>query len=102
MMNSTVMGTWFGGFTYSVSYDELVTCKDSDCVWYRLLKHDAFDDMLEWFQSRADDRLQVTVGLLDSLEEAKRFIVVLDSVLAIGVSLRSGVYHNLHSSRLSV
>ncbi|KAI0657871.1 heterokaryon incompatibility protein-domain-containing protein [Cubamyces menziesii] len=91
MMNSTVMGTWFGGFTYSVSYDELVTCKDSNCVWYRLLKHDAFDDMLEWFQSRADDRLQVTVGLLDSLEEAKRFIVVLDSVLAIGVSLRSDI-----------
>ncbi|KAI0334681.1 HET-domain-containing protein [Cubamyces sp. BRFM 1775] len=53
---------WLGGYEYSVSYDELLACKQANCMWYRCLERRAFGDMLGRLAGRKNARIHVVVG----------------------------------------
>ncbi|KAI0326975.1 HET-domain-containing protein [Cubamyces sp. BRFM 1775] len=56
-----VFGVWKGGYQYFISHDELLACKSSNCMWYRVLQRDAFGAMLACFEDGADDRMRLLV-----------------------------------------
>ncbi|KAH9889091.1 heterokaryon incompatibility protein-domain-containing protein [Cubamyces lactineus] len=61
--------SWMGGYKYTISHDELLACQRSNCMWYQCLKEDVFGEMLKWFESRADDRMEVAVGRPESVDD---------------------------------
>ncbi|KAI0334683.1 HET-domain-containing protein [Cubamyces sp. BRFM 1775] len=61
--------SWMGGYKYTVSHDELLTCQRSNCMWYRCLAQDVFGHMLGWFEGRTDERVEVAVGRPESVDE---------------------------------
>ncbi|KAI0657872.1 heterokaryon incompatibility protein-domain-containing protein [Cubamyces menziesii] len=62
--------SWMGGYKYTVSHDELMTCQRSNCMWYQCLKQDVFGEMLKWFDGRTDDdRVEIAVGRPESVDE---------------------------------
>ena len=97
--------SWMGGYKYTVSHDELLTCQRSNCMWYQCLKQDVFGEMLKWFEGKTDDdRVEIAVGRPESVDEngqqiegpaaEEELIVVINKEQTFIISLNTGAYRN--------
>lgn len=92
--------SWSGGYQYNVSHDELLTCQTSNCVWYRFLGRNVFSEMLGQFQAKAEGRINVTVGIIQSKSETgkrneeretEELAVVVNRTRRFNVSMTAGM-----------
>ncbi|KAI0334687.1 HET-domain-containing protein [Cubamyces sp. BRFM 1775] len=77
-----------GGNRYSISHDELLTCRSLNCMWYRCLEQDVFDEMLGWFEGGENDRLGVEVRS-KSTDEDDLLDVTIDGERSFEISLQA-------------
>ena len=91
-------GAWYGGYEWSVSHDELMTCKALNCMWYRCLEPDVFGAMLTRFEGTANDaRMDLAVGNLQRTgePEGEVLMVVIERRELFKISIGAGAYHDV-------